>query len=152
MVSLREARPMKANDLGALLEDLMTEACALRECTLFRLHTVRSFRGVSNPCDFILLDRCFTALLECKATNDESFSCSSFYQLPHFESAARFPHLAHYGVVVYFHSVTPMFVYASAKKVLDNKKNRRPIRVANKGSYEIASDSLGELLSWLIIL
>lgn len=140
-------KPMKANDLGELLETSMKSACALRECTLFRLHTIRSFRGVSNPCDFVLLDRAFTALLECKATNDEHFSCSFFYQLKHFEDAMRFPHLAHYGVVVYFHSETPMFVYASDQLVLENRAKRRPIRVANPLSYELISESLSDLIT-----
>lgn len=149
MEGLRAFRPMKSNDLGELLEVTMKEACALRECTLFRLHTVRSFRGVSNPCDFILMDKEFTALLECKATNDESFSCSAFYQLHYFESAVKFSHLAYYGVVVYFHSAEPKYVYASDQMVLENRKNRRPIRVANVESYELISDSLSKLLDLL---
>lgn len=143
-------RQIKSNDLGALLESGMQEALTKRKCLFWRLHTIRSWKGVSNPCDFIILDEKFTALIECKATLDDKFSCSAFRQLPHFEKSAQFAHIGHFGVVVYFHSETdPRYVYVSDKKVIENKKNRRPIRVGVRESYDIMSKSLKELLIFL---
>ena len=140
---------MKSNDLGALLEKSLKVVLDSRECTYWRLHTIRSFRGVSNPCDFVVLDKKFTALLECKATNNKSFSCARFQQLQHFEKSIRYPHDALFGLLVYFHSDNPVFVYASDRKVLENKENRRPINVLNKDSYDLVSDDLGSLVGSL---
>ena len=142
-------RPIKSNDLGALLETLMRDALSHRNCKFWRLHTIRSFHGVSNPCDFIVLDKHFTALLECKATTDDKFSCAAFRQLKHFKESAQFSHVGHYGVVVYFHSDSPKFVYAGDRKVIENKERRHPIRVRTVGSYDLISDSLDELLKMM---
>lgn len=142
-------RPIKSNDLGALLENSMRDALSHRACKFWRLHTIRSWKGVSNPCDFIVLDQHFTALLECKATTDERFSCAAFRQLEHFEESAQFAHVGHYGVVVYFHSSTPKFVYASDSKVLENKAARRPIRITTESSYDLIADDLDALLVML---
>lgn len=139
-------RPIKSNDLGALLETSMRDALSHRNCKFWRLHTIRSWKGVSNPCDFIALDQHFTALLECKATTDEKFSCAAFRQLKHFEESAQFAHVGHYGVVVYFHSDAPKFVYASDSKVIENKAARRPIRVSTETSYDLIADDLDTLL------
>lgn len=139
-------RPIKSNDLGALLETSMRDALSLRDCVFWRLHTIRSWKGVSNPCDFIVLDSHFTALFECKATTDDRFSCAAFRQLPHFERSAQFAHVGHYGVVVYFHSATPKYVYASDKKVIENKAARRPIRTSVESSYDLIADDLETLL------
>lgn len=145
-------RELKSNDLGALLEDGMKDALTRRCCLFWRLHTIRSWKGISNPCDFIVLDEKFTALLECKATGDDRFSCASFRQLKHFEKSSQFAHTGHYGVVVYFHSGCPKFVYASDTKVIENKLMRRPIRVAVESSYDLISDSLDELLNLISTL
>lgn len=139
-------RKIKSNDLGAFLEGGMTESLLRRRCLFWRLHTIRSWRGVSNPCDFIVLDEKYSALLECKATLDDKFSCSSFQQLKHFENSAQFPHVGHYGVVVCFYSNSPLYVYAGDKKVIENKQNRRPIRGSVGESFDLISDSLDELL------
>lgn len=139
-------RNIKSNDLGALLETSMRDALSRRKCKFWRLHTIRSFRGVSNPCDFIVLDQYFTALLECKATTDGRFSCAAFRQLKHFEESTQFAHVGHYGVVVYFHSEIPKFVYASDSKVIENKAARRPIRVSTVTSYDLIADDLDSLL------
>lgn len=138
---------MKSNELGSLLEDGMHEALKRRRCLYWRLHTIRSWKGVSNPCDFIVLDEKFTALLECKATMDDHFSCSSFRQLKHFIKSSQFAHVGLYGVVAYFYSDDPMFVYAGDRKVIENKQLRRPIRVNVRESYEVAARSLDELLN-----
>lgn len=139
-------RELKSNDLGALLETGMHDALTARRCLFWRLHTIRSWKGVSNPCDFIVLDEKFTALLECKATADDRFSCASFRQLKHFEKSAQFVHDGFYGVVVYFHSDNPMFVYAGDKTVIENKAMRRPIRVSVRESYDVSAGTLEELL------
>ena len=139
-------KPMKSNDLGELLESSMKEALKVRNCLYWRLHTIRSWRGVSNPGDFLVFDKEYSALLECKATNDDSFSCASFTQLPHFEKSVQFVHKGHYGVVVYFHSDSPKYVYAGDHKVLENKKKRRPIRATVPDSYDLVSDDLFGLL------
>lgn len=142
-------RQIKSNDLGLLLENSLKEALSNRKCVFWRLHTIRSWKGVSNPCDFIVLDKDFTALLECKATTDDKFSCASFRQLNHFEKSAQFVHKGLYGVVVYFHSVGKKFVYASDFKVLENKAARRPIRVSNPKTFDFIADSLEGLLDML---
>lgn len=139
-------RVIKSNDLGALLENGMRDALFRRGSVFWRLHTIRSWKGVSNPCDFIILDAKYTALIECKATLGDSFSCAAFRQISHFVNSAAVPHIGHYGVVVYFHSVGALYVYASDKKVIENKSKRRPIRVSVKESYDLISDSLDDLL------
>ena len=139
-------RPIKSNDLGALLEKSMWDALSNRNCKFWRLHTIRSWKGVSNPCDFIVLDRYFTALLECKATTDEKFSCAAFRQLQHFEEAAKFEHVGLFGVVVYFHSDNPKYVYVGDSKIIENKGARRPIRAARAESYDLIADSVDALL------
>ena len=142
-------RKLKSNDLGKLLEDSVVGACLKRDCTHFRLHTIRSFKGVSNPCDFIVLEKSYTALLECKATGDDKFSCSRFTQLPHFEKTVLHSHVGIYGVVVYFYCESPMYVFATDKKVIENKQKRRPIRVGDKNSYDLISDNIDDLLDGL---
>lgn len=139
-------RQIKSNDLGALFEKSMKEALSRRQCIFWRLHTIRSYAGVTNPCDFIVLAKEFTALLECKATTDDYFSCAAFRQLKHFERSAQFAHIGRYGVVVYFHSSSPMFVYASDKTVIANKEAHRRIRVSNPESFDLVSSSLDDLL------
>lgn len=143
-------RKMKSNDLGIYFEKQLSAACFLRPCGLFRLHTVRSFRGVSNPCDFIIMDKNFTALVECKATNRDHFSCADFYQLKHFEEMDAFDTDGHYGVIVYFHSNDPSYVYVSGRKILENRTNRRPIRVATKDSYDFHAKSIDDLLNYFV--
>lgn len=145
-------RKLKSNDLGKLLEDKVVDACMSKECTHFRLHTIRSFKGVSNPCDFIVLEKSYTALLECKATGDDKFSCSRFTQLPHFEKTVLHSHVGIYGVIVYFYCENPMFVFATDKKVIENKNKRRPIRVGVVDSYDLISDNLGDLLDGLMFV
>ena len=140
---------MKSNALGDLFEKSLMAVLDSRRCTYWRLHTIRSFRGVSNPCDFIVMDEKFTALVECKATNNTSFSCAAFRQLPHFEKSVRYPHVAHFGILVYFHSGVPVYVYASDEKVLENKEKRRPINVKNGDSYNLISKDLGYIVACL---
>lgn len=139
-------RVLKSNDLGDLLEDNMRKALQRRGSLFWRLHTIRSWRGVDNPCDFIVLDDSFVALIECKATADVKFSCSGFRQIKHFEKAVQFAHAGHYGVVVYFHSSAPCYVYASDSKVIENKRLRRPIRATVAESYDLFAWTLDELL------
>lgn len=145
-------RTLKSNDLGDFLEDEMKNALLRRRCLFWRLHTIRSWRGVSNPCDYIVLDEKYSALLECKATLSESFSCANFRQVKHFVNSAKFSHVGHYGVVVCFYSAAPVYVYAGDKKVIENKQKRRPIRASVGESFDIISDSLDELLKELEVL
>lgn len=145
-------KPMKSNDLGALLEGNVKEALLKRGSVFWRLHTIRSWHGVSNPCDFIVLDRSFTALLECKATNDDKFSCSvsSIRQMKHFENSVKVDHKGIYGIIVYFHSENyPKYVFASDQKVIENRTARRPIRPNVENSYNSSADTLDELLEEL---
>lgn len=142
-------RKLKSNDLGKFLEDSVVDVCTQRECTHFRIHTIRSFKGVSNPCDFLVLEKKYTALLECKSTADEHFSCADFTQLTHFEKAARFKHVAVYGLLIYFYCDNPVFVFANDKKVIENKSMRRPIRASDPDSFNYMSTDLGELLDAL---
>ena len=143
-------RKIKSNDLGALLEGNLRNALINRNSVFWRLHTIRSCKGVSNPCDFIVLDREFTALIECKATSDDRFSCAYFRQLSHFEKSAKLDHKGFYGVLVLFYSNGGLkYVYAGDRKVILNKLNRRPIRVSVPESYDIISDSLDDLLSMM---
>lgn len=45
------------------------------DCSLIRLYdTTNGFRGVANPCDFIMGTNSGTMLLECKTTKETSFS------------------------------------------------------------------------------
>lgn len=89
-------------------------------------------------------------MLECKATNDDFYSCASFYQLKHFEEAVKHPHKAHYGVVVCFYSDSPKYVYVSDAKIVENKAARRRVRTSNPDSYDFCGDSLQELLDFLV--
>lgn len=149
MARYHSSKPIKSNDLGLMLENEVRAECEVRDCTLFRIHTIRSFKGVSSPCDFVLLDKNFTALLECKATNDDSFSCADFTQLPYFEEAARFPHVAQYGLLVGFYSDHTLFAYVGDKKVMENKKMKRPIRPTNPDSYDILGVSVHDIFGHL---
>ena len=142
-------RKIKSNDLGSLFEGELRAALQRRGSLFWRLHTIRSFKGVCNPCDFVVLDKDFAALLECKATADVKFSCSGFQQLKHFETSAQRAHAGLYGVIVYFYSSVPCYVYAGDKKVLENKQKRRPIRATVPDSYDVFSLSLDDLLDSL---
>lgn len=140
-------KKMKSNDLGLLFENNLKEALGKRNCAMFRLHTIRSWKGVHNPCDFIVLDEKFSALFECKATNDDRFSCSQFQQLEDFEIAAKFNHRGIYGLLIYFYSDEPVYVFATDHRVIENKINHRPIRPTNFDSYDLKSNSLDDLLN-----
>lgn len=142
-------RKIKSNDLGSLLETEFRSALKRRGSLFWRLHTIRSFKGVCNPCDFVVLDKDFVALIECKATGDAKFSCSGFQQIQHFEMSALYPHAGFYGVLVYFHSSVPCYVYASDVKVMENKQKRRPIRATVPESYDLFSLNLDDLLDEL---
>lgn len=144
MIDLR--RQPKSNDLGAFLENEFKMALGKRNCLFWRLHTIRSWKGITNPCDFIVLDNKFTALIECKATLDSKFSCSGFQQVEHFEKSVQFAHTGLYGVVVCFYSERPFYVYASDVKVIENKRMRRPIRTTVKESFDLIDDSLEGLI------
>lgn len=140
---MKIVRKIKSNELGDLLQKDVDESFIRLKLAYFRLYTMRGFRGVSNPGDFILLHPDYTLLLECKATTKDGFSCAWFQQLEKFEYIKNFKYDALYGILVGFYSNGEWeYVYASVDTVLENKSKRRVIRLDNLESYDVRSSTI----------
>lgn len=143
---MKIVRKIKSNELGDLLQRDVDESFIRLKLAYFRLYTMRSFRGVSNPGDFILMHPDYTLLLECKATTKDGFSCAWFQQLDKFENVKNLKYVALYGILVGFYLDGEWeYVYASVDTVLENKSKRRVIRLSNPESYDVRSSTLDDM-------
>lgn len=105
------------------------------DCSLIRLYdTTNGFRGVANPCDFIMGTNYGTMLLECKTTQEASFS---FDNLTSFQLEAMSYHTdtttnTKGGVLIYFRKY-PMVVYYPIelirKLIYEGKKSINPTKL-----------------------
>lgn len=84
------------------------------DCSLIRLYdTTNGFRGVANPCDFIMGTNHGTMLIECKTTKDTAFSFEGITptQLNEMLEVSRRTTNTKGGVLIYFRHYGKVLYY-----------------------------------------